>query len=69
MTSAAAATDWTEVWVQASPLSLGEVLLSIILLSATLLLESLSYLLHHLGDRNSEIDTRRVRSKRISNEV
>ena len=62
MTTAAAATDWTEVWVQSSPLSLGEVVLSILLLSATLLLESLSYLLHHFRDRKSEIDTSIVRT-------
>ena len=38
MTTPAVATDWTEVWVQASGVSLGEVLLSLLLLSATLLL-------------------------------
>ena len=59
---AVAATDWTEVWVQASPLSAGEVLLSIVLLSATLLLESLSYLLHYLSDNKSNIDTSLVRT-------
>ena len=36
------APDWTEVWVQGAPLSPAEVLLSLLLLSASLLLESLS---------------------------
>ena len=62
MTAPAVATDWTEVWVQASGVSPGEVLLSLLLLSATLLLESLSYILHHFRDRNSEIDTSIVRT-------
>ena len=53
--------DWTEVWVQASPLSLGEVLLSIVLLSATALLETLSFVLHDFRDRKSEIDISIVR--------
>ena len=62
MTTPAVATDWTEIWVQASGVSLGEVLLSLLLLSATLLLESLSYILHHFRDENSEIDTSIVRT-------
>ena len=56
MTTAAAATDWTEVWVQEAPLSPAEVLLSLLLVSSSLLLESLSHVLHHLRDTYSEID-------------
>ena len=51
-----AAPDWTEVWVQAAPLSPAEVLLSLLLVSASLLLESLSLVLHHFRDTYSEID-------------
>ena len=56
MTSAAPAPDWTEVWVQGAPLSLAEVLLSLLLVSTSLLLESLSLVLHHFRDTYSEID-------------
>ena len=56
MTPTAAAPDWTEVWVQAAPLSPAEVLLSLLLVSSSLLLESLSLVLHHFRDTYSEID-------------
>ena len=47
----------TEVWVEAAPLSPAEVLLS-----ASLLLESLSHVLHHFRDTDSEIDPSIVRT-------
>ena len=55
-------TDWTEVWVDSSPLSLPEIILAIFLLWMTALLELLSYLVHHHQDSKSLIDTRIVRT-------
>ena len=55
-------TDWSEVWVDSSPLSLTEITLSIFLLWLTVLLELLSYLVHHHQDSKSLIDPRIVRT-------
>ena len=48
--------------MEAAPLSPAEVLLSLLLLSASLLLESLSHVLHHFRDTDSEIDPSIVRT-------
>ena len=55
-------TDWSEVWVESSPLSVAEVTLSFFLLSMAALLEVLSYLLHHHQDSKSLRDPRLVRT-------
>ena len=55
-------TDWTEVWLNDSSLSLSEVTLSLVLLWLTALLEILSYLIHHSQDSKSLIDSRIVRT-------
>ena len=55
----------TEVWVEAVPLSTAEVLFSLLLLSASLLLESLSLVLHHFIDTYNEIDPSIVLSELI----
>ena len=55
-------TDWSEVWVDSSPLSLTEITLSVFLLWLTVLLEVLSYLVHHHQDSKSVIDPRIVRT-------
>ena len=55
-------TDWTEVWLNDSPLSLSEVTLSLVLLWLTALLEILRYLIHHNQDSKALIDSRIVRT-------
>ena len=55
-------TDWSEVWVDSSPLSISEITLSIFLLWLTALLEVLSYLVHHHQDSKSVRDPRIVRT-------
>ena len=52
-----ALTDWTEVWVQTSQLSAGEGILSVILLSATVIIEFISFVLHHYSDSVTPINT------------
>ena len=55
-------TDWTQVWVDSSPLSPGEVALSVALLSLTIIIEFLSYIIHHYKDAYTDIDTRLIRN-------
>ena len=54
--------DWTELWLEDFSLSLLEVTLSFLLLWATVLLEIVTYIIHHNHDYNSPIDTRIVRT-------
>ena len=63
--SAVSNIDWTDVWVNTSSLSLGEVILSIFLLSLTIIIEILSYLLHHFKDSVTEINTKLIRNPEI----
>ena len=55
-------TDWSELWVESSPLSLSELTLSLVLLLITTVLEVLSYIIHHHQDSNSVINSRIVRT-------
>ena len=55
-------TDWTEVWLEDSSLSLLEVTLAFVLLWLTVLLELVTHLIHHNHDHNSPIDRRIVRT-------
>ena len=63
--SAVSNIDWTDVWVNTSSLSPGEVILSFFLLSLTIIIEILSYLLHNFKDSVTEINTNLVRNPEI----
>ena len=62
MSAVSPVTDWTQVWVDTSPLSPGEVILSVILLTLTVIIETLSYIVHHYSDSVKQIDTSIVRT-------
>ena len=62
MSSPLSSPDWTEVWMSKSPLTAGEVGLSVVLVFLTIILELLSSVVHYKRDHYSRLDTRVVRS-------